>query len=155
MLHAPAASQDIHANKPIRLKIGQVAAQSGLPVKTIRYYEEIDLLAPNVERSDAGYRLFDPNVLNRLAFIKRAQALGLTLNEISSILSVHDDGKLPCGTIRKRLESKLDDIEAQIEALETLRSELEGVLSAWEDKPSADRIEKTICPNIQTIQAMS
>ena len=146
MLKAPDAQQTESAT---RLKIGQVAAKSGLPVKTIRYYEEIDLLSPNVERSEAGYRLFDPNVLNRLAFIKRAQSLGLTLNEISSILTVHDDGRLPCGTVRKRLEAKLDDIQTQIEALETLRTELQGVLSAWQEKPSADRIQKTICPNIQ------
>ena len=146
MLKVPDTQQP---NRTIRLKIGQVASQSGLPVKTIRYYEEIDLLSPNVERSEAGYRLFDPEVLNRLAFIKRAQSLGLTLNEISSILTVHDDGKLPCGTVRKRLEAKLDDIQIQIEALETLRTELQGVLSAWQEKPSADRIEKTICPNIQ------
>lgn len=146
MLKAPDAQQ----TKPMpRLKIGQVSAQSGLPVKTIRYYEEIDLLSPNVERSETGYRLFDSNVLNRLAFIKRAQSLGLKLNEISSILAIHDDGLLPCGTVRKRLEKKLDDIQAQIEALETLKTELQGVLSAWQEKPSADRIEKTICPNIQ------
>lgn len=151
MLQTASAPQDIQDSKATRLKIGQVASQSGLPVKTIRYYEEIDLLAPNVERSEAGYRLFDPDVLNRLAFIKRAQSLGLTLNEISSILTVHDDGKLPCGAVRKRLESKLNDIASQIESLETLRAELQGVLSAWEEKPSADQIEKTICPNIQTL----
>ncbi|MEM9215630.1 MAG: heavy metal-responsive transcriptional regulator [Cyanobacteria bacterium P01_F01_bin.150] len=143
------ASETKSSESIIRLKIGQVAAKSGLPVKTIRYYEEIDLLSPDVERSESGYRLFDPKVLNRLAFIKRAQSLGLTLNEISSILTVHDDGQLPCGTVRKRLEAKLDDIQTQIEALETLKAELQGVLSAWQDKPSSDRIEKTICPNIQ------
>ena len=132
-----------------RLKIGQVAEKSGLPVKTIRYYEEIGLLAPNVQRSDSGYRLFDAKVLNRLAFIKRAQSLGLSLHEIDTILSVHDDGQLPCGTVRTQLQAKLTDIQAQIEALETLRDELQGVLSAWQEKPSSDRIEKTICPNIQ------
>jgi len=132
-----------------RYKIGQVAEQSGLPVKTIRYYEEIGLLAPNVERSESGYRLFDPNVLNRLAFIKRAQTLGLSLSEISDILLVHDDGQLPCGTVRSRLEAKLDDINHQIESLEMLRDELRGVLSAWQDKPAPDRIQKTICPNLQ------
>ncbi|MEB3231124.1 MAG: heavy metal-responsive transcriptional regulator [Leptolyngbyaceae bacterium] len=132
-----------------RLKIGQVADQSGLPVKTIRYYEEIGLLSPNVERSESGYRLFAPEVLNRLAFIKRAQSLGLSLNEISDILVVHDDGQLPCGVARSRLEAKVEDINAQIEALQTLRDELLGVLSAWKDKPSPERIEQTICPNIQ------
>lgn len=146
MALASSASQSASES---RLKIGQVAEQSGLPVKTIRYYEEIGLLAPNVERSEAGYRLFDSGVLNRLSFIKRAQSLGLSLSEISDILLVHDDGHLPCGVARSRLEAKVQDINDQIEALQMLRDELMGVLSAWKDKPSADRIAATICPNIQ------
>ncbi|WP_254721727.1 MerR family transcriptional regulator [Kovacikia minuta] len=75
------------------LKIGEVANITGLPVKTIRYYEEIGLLVPVVERSETGYRLFHDQILNRLAFIKRAQSLGLSLNEIKAILQVHDQGR--------------------------------------------------------------
>lgn len=118
-------------------------------MKTIRYYEDIGLLAPNVKRAPSGYRLFDPHVLNRLAFVKRAQSLGLTLTEISQILDIHDNGHLPCGEVKHRLRSKLDAINAQIESLETLRDELQGILSGWQDQPSPERIEKTICPNIQ------
>jgi DNA-binding transcriptional MerR regulator len=132
------------------LKIGEVSAVSGLPVKTIRYYEEIGLLAPTVERSQAGYRLFRSSVLNRLAFIKRSQALGLSLNEVQQILSVHDDGQLPCGEVKQHLEAKVTEINQQIEALETLKSELQGILSGWQDQPSSDRIAQTICPNIQS-----
>jgi DNA-binding transcriptional MerR regulator len=135
--------------KPI-LKIGDVAAQSGLPIKTIRYYEEIGLLTPTVERSEAGYRLFDGSVLNRLAFIKRAQALGLSLGEIHEILSVHDQGQLPCGEVKQRLQAKLTAIAQQIEALKTLEDELQGILSGWEEQPPAHRIHQTICPNIQS-----
>lgn len=131
------------------LKIGQVASQSGLTVKTIRYYEDIGLLAPNVKRSESGYRLFDTQVLNRLSFVKRAQALGLSLTEIAQILDIHDDGNLPCGEVKHRLHAKLDSINAQIEALETLRDELQGILSGWQEQPSPERISKTICPNIQ------
>lgn len=131
------------------LKIGEVAAESGLSVKTIRYYEETGLLLPMVERSEVGYRLFQPQVLNRLAFIRRSQALGLTLQEIQQILTVHDQGQLPCGEVRQHLELKVEAIEQQIHALETLRAELKGILSGWEDQPSSDRIAQTICPNIQ------
>lgn len=131
------------------LKIGEVATESGLSVKTIRYYEETGLLLPMVERSEAGYRMFQPQVLNRLAFIRRSQALGLTLQEIQQILAVHDQGQLPCGEVRQHLELKVEAIEQQIHALETLRAELKGILSGWEDQPSSDRIAKTICPNIQ------
>ncbi len=131
------------------LKIGEVSATSGLPVKTIRYYEEIGLLEPTVERADSGYRIFDSTVLNRLAFIKRSQSLGLTLTEIKEILQVHDRGELPCGEVRHHLEAKVAAIDEQIRSLETLRSELKGILKGWQEQPPEDQIAQTICPNIQ------
>lgn len=131
------------------LKIGEVAAQSGLPVKTIRYYDEIGLLSPTVARSSSKYRLFSPMVLNRLAFIKRSQALGLSLQEVQQILQVHDRGQLPCGEIKQHLEAKVDDITRQIEALKTLKAELQGILSGWQEQPPAERLGQTICPNLQ------
>lgn len=135
------------------LKIGEVAAASGLSVKTIRYYEEIGLLTPTVERSrSSGYRLFTAQTLNRLAFIKRSQALGLSLSEVQQILQVHDHGELPCGEVKQHLEAKVAEINRQMEALETLRSELQGILSGWQEQPSSDRLVQTICPNIQKIQ---
>lgn len=131
------------------LKIGEVAETSGLPVKTIRYYEEIGLLTPTVERSESRYRLFHAQVLNRLAFIKRSQSLGLNLKEIQQILAVHDQGELPCGEVKQHLEAKVAEITQQIEALKTLKTELQGILSGWQEQPAADRIQQTICPNIQ------
>jgi MerR family transcriptional regulator, copper efflux regulator len=131
------------------LKIGEVALKSGLSVKTIRYYDEIGLLTPSVERAESGYRLFNPQVLQRLAFIRRAQALGLHLSEVQQILQVHDQGELPCGEVRQHLEAKVRDVRQQIEALETLRLELEGILSGWQDQPAEERLAQTICPNLQ------
>ncbi len=131
------------------LKIGEVANFTGMPVKTIRYYEEIGLLAPTTTRSESGYRLFTPTVLNRLAFIKRSQSLGLSLSEIQELLEVHDSGTLPCGAVKQHLLLKVEAITKQIEALEILKSELQGLLSGWQEQPPSDRIAKTICPNIQ------
>jgi DNA-binding transcriptional MerR regulator len=131
------------------LKIGEVAAQSGLPVKTIRYYEDIGLLAPLAKRSRSGYRLFEEGIVQRLSFIKRAQSLGLSLDEIRDILEIYDRGELPCGEVKHHLEAKVEEIDRQIQALKTLKSELKGLLSGWEDRPSRDRISQTICPNIQ------
>lgn len=133
------------------LRIGEVAKRSGLSVKTIRYYEEIGLLGPTVERSESRYRLFEPQALNRLAFIRRAQSLGLSLIEIAKILEVHDQGELPCGEVKQHLETRLKTISEQIEALEILQSELQGILSGWQDQPPLDRIAQTICPNLQPL----
>lgn len=132
------------------LKIGEVAAKSGLPVKTIRYYEDIGLLSPTVERSLSGYRLFNEQVLNRLAFIKRAQSLGLSLNEIQDILTIYVNGELPCHEVKQRLTAKVQAIGEQIQALEALRQELQGLLSRWQEVPPIERIAETICPNIQS-----
>ena len=146
-------SQDGRSNQALlseaSLKIGEVAAQSRLPIKTVRYYDEIGLLSPTVGRSPAGYRLFSTEVLNRLAFIKRSQALGLSLGEVQEILAVHDQGLLPCGEMKQHLETKLDDVNRQIEALRLLKAELQGILSGWQDLPEDDRIQDTICPNLQ------
>lgn len=132
------------------LKVGEVADRSGLPRKTVRYYDDIGLLAPTVERSPSGYRLFSEAVLRRLAFIRQAQSLGLSLAEIQHILEIRDRGELPCGEIRHHLESKLEDITTQIRALEALRSELQGILAGWNEHPSTTELSHTICPNLQS-----
>jgi MerR family copper efflux transcriptional regulator len=132
------------------LKIGEVATNSDLPIKTIRYYEEIGLLTPTVCRSEANYRLFEPTVLGRLAFIKRSQSLGLSLREIQNILAVHDRGQLPCADVKQNLQQKVQQITEQIESLELLRSELQGLLSGWQDQPPKELAAQTICPNLQT-----
>lgn len=131
------------------LKIGEVSSQTGLSVKTIRYYEEIGLLSPTVERSESGYRLFNSSVLTRLSFVKRAKSLGLSLSEIREILEIRDQGELPCGEVKHRLEAKVDAINQQIAALETLKGELVELLAQWQDQPSFQQAAQTICPNIQ------
>ncbi len=140
---------DAAQSVPHQLKIGEVANLTGMSVKTIRYYEEIGLLEPTTTRAESGYRLFNSQVLNRLAFIKRSQSLGLSLSEIRDILGVHDSGELPCGTVKQHLLLKVEAITEQIEALEILKSELVGLLSGWQEQPPSDQIAQTICPNLQ------
>lgn len=130
------------------LKIGEVAARSGISVKTIRYYEELGLLAPTVDRSSTGYRMFQLEVIKRLKFIKRAQALGLNLREIQTLLSVYDRGKLPCPEVKQQLQSKVEAIAEQIQALENLKSQLQTLLDCWEEQPQSEQVSQTICPNI-------
>jgi MerR family transcriptional regulator, copper efflux regulator len=130
-------------------QIGEVAKRSGLSVKTVRYYTDIGLLDPQVRRSpSSSYRLYGPEVLSRLAFIRRTQSLGLSLTEIRDILEIHDQGTLPCGQAKHYLEDKLADIETQIRHLELLRNEVKGVLSGWQDPVIMQYETETICPNL-------
>ena len=131
-----------------RLKIGELAHLSGLSVKTIRYYEDIGLLAPTVERSSSGYRLFQSQVLNRLAFIKRAQSLGLSLQEIKPLLALHDRGELPCPEVKQQLQKKISAIAAEMEALKTQQAELQSILKVWQEQPRSHQLNESICPNI-------
>lgn len=127
-------------------QIGVVAKESGVPIKTIRYYEELGLLKAS-GRTEGGFRLFHSDVFARLNFIKRAQSLGLTLSEIKEFLNVHDQGDLPCEHIKVKLQDKLVDIDQQIRQLVILKQELEGLLSGWETIPETS--EETICPIIE------
>lgn len=131
------------------LKIGEVATASGLPIKTIRYYDDLGLLSSVGVRSESNYRLFNPQVLKRLDFIKRSQSLGMSLKEIQLFLEIHDRGKLPCHEVKQHLEVKIEAIAQQISALEALKSELQELLSGWQEPPENICSQEIICPNIQ------
>ncbi|OUL33100.1 heavy metal-responsive transcriptional regulator [Nostoc sp. T09] len=127
-------------------QIGLVAKESGVPIKTIRYYEELGLLQAS-GRTEGGFRLFNSDVLARLNFIKRTQNLGMTLAEIKEFLHVHDGGELPCEHIKTKLEDKLTDIDEQIQQLLTLRQDLAALTSNWEK--TTENSEQAICPIIE------
>ncbi len=128
------------------LLIGQVTALTNVPIRTIRYYESLGLIE-SCDRTEGGFRQFDESVLARLAFIKRSQSLGLSLQEIGELLKVYDRGQLPCDDVKTKLKNKIVEIDKQIDELLTLRSELGGILSGWENFNTLQA--GTICPVIQ------
>lgn len=130
-----------------RLLIGFVAKQTGVPIKTIRYYEEIGLLKTS-GRTEGGFRVFDLDVFNRLSFIKRSQYLGLSLAEIGEILTVHDQGSLPCDHVKVKLLEKLMEIDRQIQQLSLLKQELQTMLTT---NQAATNSDAAICPVIESI----
>lgn len=133
-------------SKEKALLIGKVEKLSGVPIRTIRYYENIGLIK-SAGRTEGGYRKFSEDIFARLSFIKRTQSLGLTLQEIGNILQVYDAGKVPCDHIQQKLEHKISQIEEQMENLRKLKGELKGLLSEWKSLPYQP--ENIICPNIQ------
>jgi len=105
------------------LRIGELAAQLGLNPKTIRYYESIGLL-PEPRRTEAGYRLYDHTDRERLALIRKAQAVGLTLDEIGQLLQLRREGEPPCGYLAELVDQKLAVVDEQLRALTEFRGEL-------------------------------
>jgi MerR family transcriptional regulator, copper efflux regulator len=121
-----------------RLTIGDVVAKSGLTARTLRYYEELDLIAP-ISRSEGGYRLFNTRTLKRLRAIVSLQDLGFSLDNIRQILGSATHAMLPhtrtqrVQRSRDTLSSQLQAVEGRIQAFETLKDELMVRLQHLED----------------------
>jgi len=105
------------------MTIGELARWANVNPRTLRYYERIGVLTPTA-RTDAGYRLYTERDAARLAFIRRAQTLGLSLTEIADIIAVREAGIAPCRHVRAIAETKAAAIDARIAELWALRSEL-------------------------------
>jgi DNA-binding transcriptional MerR regulator len=133
---------------PTKLKIGELAKQLQLNPKTIRYYEDIGLL-PKPPRTEAGYRLYDEADYERLLFIGKAKAIGLTLDDIKEILAIRGDGQPPCENVRELLDQKLAAVEAQLRALRAFRREL---LTLREAAREAATDEAGVCSIIEHYQ---
>ncbi len=126
-------------------RIGQIAADLGLNPKTIRYYEEIGLLPP-ATRTASGYRQYDARDLERLSFIGKAKAIGLTLDEIREVLALREDGERPCEHVQGLIDQKLELVDRQLSALTEFREELvtlreEAAQAVGEDAPVCRIIE--------------
>ncbi|MCT0211160.1 MAG: heavy metal-responsive transcriptional regulator [Cyanobium sp.] len=89
------------------MKIVALAGRSCMPVKTLRYYEDLGLL-PAIGRSEGGYRLFADQSLQRLEFMRRLKTRGLSLEVIQGCLAVHDAGALPCSDIAIQLGRQIE-----------------------------------------------
>jgi DNA-binding transcriptional MerR regulator len=124
--------------------IGELAETVGLPTQTIRFYERKGLLcAP--ERGANGYRQYDESTLTRLRFINVAQAAGLTLSEIRSIIDLRDDGTVPCAHVTALMDSKLSEVRSRITRLAALQAELEGLLERSALLDPGDCADDDIC----------
>ncbi len=121
------------------LKIGEVAAKSGVRVQTLHFYERAGLL-PKPKRSAANYRLYSPDFVRRVQFIKKAQAVSFTLEEIKDILDVKDHGKEPCRRVAEIAGERLAQIEAELVKWRRFRRALGSVLPQWQNETAVERV---------------
>lgn len=105
------------------MRIGQVAAAAGLTTKALRYYERVGVV-PEPDRTDSGYRDYPDTVLDRLRFIRAAQAVGLTLGEIKGVIGFRELGSPPCSHVLELVEGRAADLDRRIDELAQLRDEL-------------------------------
>lgn len=134
-------------------QIGELAARSGLTPDALRYYERLGLL-PSPQRTPGGFRVYTPAALDRLRFIKQAQALGLSLQEIGALVSYTDRGGLKrCQRVRDLLQRKIADLDTRLAELQEFRRTLHGYFEECE-RTLAQR-NRAECPVIEHLEVKS
>ena len=145
-------------SKTPNLKIGELAKQTNLAVGTLRYYSDLGLLQP-VQRGDNGYRYYSQNASKQVEFIKKAQAIGFSLEEIKTILdvraprsgSLRDRGEKPCGLVQSLLDKKIEQLEIQIKRMSLFKQKLEEYRQNWINNPNPESDSQEVCPLISSV----
>ena len=118
------------------LKIGDVSKRSGIGIEALRFYEKSGLLE-KPSRTMSGYRVYDADVIERLAFIKQSQALGFSLDEIKQIIDDARKGKSPCDEVREIVRHRLEELDERMREMRRYRKELSETLEEWDEKGQA------------------
>ena len=115
------------------LRAGELARLAGVSTDTLRHYERRGLL-PAPLRAANGYRQYAASSLDRVRLIRRALAIGFTIDELAVILKERDRGHAPCRKVRALAEAKLDEIETRLREMESVRDDLRAVLRDWDSR---------------------
>lgn len=126
------------------MRIGALAERVGIPARTIRFYEKRGLMA-EPKRAPNGYREYGPSAVARLRFIRSAQAAGLTLEEIRSVVDIRDTGEAPCSHVESLLGSKLEEVRVRRRELAVLEQELSSLLERSRGLDPADCGPGQVC----------
>jgi MerR family copper efflux transcriptional regulator len=118
------------------MNIGDVAERSGLPPKTIRYYEDIGLIRP--KRGGNGYRAFGNADVHKLAFLGRARSLGFSIEECRALVALHDDAGRASSEVKQVAEAHLAQIDRKIAELRAMRATLAGLVERCRGDDRAD-----------------
>jgi len=128
------------------LTISKVADEAGVNVQTLRYYERRGILEEPA-RTTGGYRQYDPEAVTRIRFIKRAQDLGFTLDEVHELLQLRIEHGAACGTVEAKARKTLSRVDEKIRQLARIQEVLGDLVEACE------RREKTEdCPILQALE---
>lgn len=116
-----------------QLLIGAVAAACGVSADTIRHYESKGVLT-GIVRDASGYRRYTNEAIERVRVVRRALAIGFTLDELARIFRQRDSGKPPCENVHRLAQQKLAELDERIETLTALRGVLANSVAEWESK---------------------
>ena len=128
-----------------QMKIGEVSKRSGVGVEALRFYEKSGLL-DRPARTYGGYRTYGSDVLERIAFIKQAQVLGFSLDEIRQLIEHKRKGESPCAEVREIVRSRLDELNERIAQMVQYREDLKRELAGWDKE---QELEGHVCGLIE------
>jgi len=131
------SKKDLTTELAATLRIGEVAKHSGIGIEALRFYERSGLLG-RPGRTHSGYRVFDAAVLERLDFIKRAQVLSFSLDELKRIIADKQAGRSPCLEVREIVRHRFQELDERMKEMRLYRRELGAALAQWEEKGDLD-----------------
>jgi Cu(I)-responsive transcriptional regulator len=125
------------------MNIGTAAARSGVPAKTIRYYEEIGLM-PKPGRTAAGYRAYTDADVEVLRFIQRARSLGFAVKDVNDLLTLWRDRERASGDVRRIAKEHVAEVERKIAELEAIRRTLQSLIERChgDDRPDCPILDE-------------
>ena len=127
--------------------ISQLAKAADLPTTTIRHYERIGLVEPE-DRSQGNYRLYSDESLDKLKFIRAAQATGFTLHDVKALLTEESRGTPTCGHVQGLIEDRLEDVERRLKDLRHVRRVLKSALAKCRKLTKSD-----CCPVVESLHS--
>jgi len=108
------------------MNIGEAAKASGVPAKTIRYYESVNLIPP-AHRTDSGYRTYEPADIERLRFIQRSRSLGFSVRDVGKLLDLWNDRSRASAEVKALATSHMTEIDQKIAELRSMRKTLKDL----------------------------
>lgn len=114
------------------LLIGELAKAVGVSADTLRHYERKSVIKP--VRSAKGYRLYSAEIIERVKLVRRALAVGFTLDELAAILAEREKGRMPCRQVLHLATSKLENLEERIAEMQNLRDEMKRLVQDWDER---------------------
>jgi DNA-binding transcriptional MerR regulator len=131
------------------MRIGELAAATGVRPKALRFYEA-EGLVPEPERTSGGYRDYPEEAIDRVAFIRRAQAAGLTLAQIAEVLAIRDEGNAPCAHVAHVVDQRLQEVTERVAELKRISGELLALRQRLQRLDPVDCDERAICKAIHS-----
>jgi DNA-binding transcriptional MerR regulator len=127
------------------LLIGEVAERCGVSRKALRLYEAAGIL-PAARRTQSGYRVYGAEALEVVSFVRQAQRLGFTLEEIKDVVRIRRDGRCPCPHVRDLVQRKVEELDQRLTDLQAVRDGLRAMLKTWR---RGTRMPAAVCPHIE------